>query len=128
MRDMIFWIKHACTKIVKYSETVVYKIYILLSKSVVDDHDPTATPTLHDPNYILQSNINIAGLLYTRCTQLLIGVISNNTSVMNIHDPTTTPTVCNPWLYSPEQYKHCQTVKNLSYTQRLLIFITIQYH
>ena len=61
--------------------------------SVVDIHDPTATPTLHDPNYTLQSNINIAGLGYT---QLLIGVISNITSVMNIHDPTTTPIVCDP--------------------------------
>ena len=34
--------------------------------SVVDIHDPTATSTLHDPNYTLQSNINISGLLYIR--------------------------------------------------------------
>ena len=27
------------------------QIIILLSISVVDTHDPTATPTLHDPNY-----------------------------------------------------------------------------
>ena len=68
----------------------------MLSISVVDIHDPTATPTLHDPNYTLQSNINIAGLLYIGYTQLLIGVISNITLVMNIHGPTTTPTVCDP--------------------------------
>ena len=73
-------------------------MYIIINISGVDIHDPTATPTLHDPNYTLQSNINIAGLLYIRYTQLLIGDISNITSVavMNIHGPTTTPTVCDP--------------------------------
>ena len=35
---------------------------------MVDIHDPTATPTRHDPNYTLQSNINIAGLFYIRYT------------------------------------------------------------
>ena len=63
---------------------------------MVDIYDQSATPTLHDPNYALQSNINIARLLYIGDTQLLIGVISNITSVMNIHGPTTTPTVCDP--------------------------------
>ena len=95
---------------------------------MVDIHDPTATPTLHDPNYTLQSNINVAGLFDIRYTQLLIGVISNITSVMNIYCLTTTPTVFDPWLYSPEQYKHCQTVKKVSLHTRLLSFITIQYH
>ena len=66
--------------------------YLLLSISVVGIHDPTATPTVHDPDYTLQSNINIAGLFYVRYTQLLIGVISNITSVMNIHGPATIPT------------------------------------
>ena len=50
----------------------------------------------YDPNYTLQSNINIAGLFYIRYTQLLFGAISNITSVMNIHGPTTTPTVSDP--------------------------------
>ena len=45
---------------------------------MVDIHDPTATPTLHDPNYTLQSTINIAGLFYIRYIQLLIGITSNN--------------------------------------------------
>ena len=52
---------------------------------MVDIHDPTATSTLHDPNYTLQSHINITGLFYIGHTQLLIGVISNITLVMNIH-------------------------------------------
>ena len=69
---------------------------MLLSLSVVDIHGPTATPTLHYPNYALQSNINIAGLLYIGYTQLPIDVISNIASVMNIHGPTTTPIVCDP--------------------------------
>ena len=63
---------------------------------MVDINDPTATTTLHDPNYTLQSNINITGLLYIGYTQLLIGIISNIASVTNIHGPTTTPTVCDP--------------------------------
>ena len=63
---------------------------------MVDIHGPTATPTPHDPNYTLQSNINIAGLLYIGYTQLRIDVISNITSVMNIHGPTTTLIVCDP--------------------------------
>ena len=78
--------------------TLLYtkEIYILLSISVVDIHDPTATPTLHDLNCTLQSNINMAGLLHIVYTQLLIGIISNITSVMNIHGPTITFTVCDP--------------------------------
>ena len=63
---------------------------------MVDIHDPTATPTVHDSNYTLQSYINITGLFYITYTQLLIGVISNITSVMNIHGPTTTPTIHDP--------------------------------
>ena len=55
--------------------------------SVVDIHDPTATPILHDPNYTLHSNINIAGLFYIRYTQLLFGAISNITSVIDICEP-----------------------------------------
>ena len=102
--------------------------YLLLSTSVVDIHDPTATPTLHVPNFTLQNNINIAGLFYIRYTQLLIGINSNITSVMNIHGPNTTPTVHDAWLNSPEQYKHCQTVNNLPLHTWLLICIIIQYH
>ena len=109
-----FKIKHAYTQIVKIQwNCCIQNWYLLLTISLVDAHDPTATPTLDDPNCTIQSNINITGLFYIIHTQLLIGVISNITSVMNIHDPATTPTVRDPWLYSPEQYKHCQIVKNL---------------
>ena len=74
----------------------VKQVSIIINISLVDIHDPAATPTLHDPNYTLQSNINTAGLLYIRYTELLIGVVSNITSVMSIYGPTTTPTVCDP--------------------------------
>ena len=102
--------------------------YLLLLISVVDIYDPTVISLFHDPNFALQNNTNIAGLFYIRYTQLLVGIISNITSVMNIHGPITRPTVHDPWLYSPEKYKHCQTIKNLPLHTWLLICIIIQYH
>ena len=111
------WIKHAYTLIVKI-QWDLYTNQIFISK--VDIHDSTGIPTLHDANYTLQSNINIAGLLYIRYTQPMIGVISIITLVINIHGRTTTPTII-MWSMityiislQSNNYKHCQTVKNLS--------------
>ena len=51
----------------------------------------TATPT-HDPDYTIQSNINVTWLFYIMHTQLLIGVMNNITVlVMNSHGPATVP-------------------------------------
>ena len=102
--------------------------YLLLSISVVDVHYPIATTTYHDRNYTLQSNINISELFYIRYTQLLIGVISINTSVMIIHSPTTPHTHTHTYTHTNKQInKHTHTEAVIhDYTLQSIINIAKQ--
>ena len=101
--------------------------YLLLSISVVDIHDQTATPTFHDHDYTLQCNIIITGLFYIGYTHywLALSTISHHWWIFMVQLQHSQSMIHNYTLQS--NIGASKQSRPYPYTQ-LLICIIIQYH